>query len=377
MTEKHTLLFLIPSLRGGGAERVAANLIPFLSRHFHLVLVLLEDKIEYNIPSNGFILKTMSDELGSPLAHLIHIPIHLVSLINLIKQSKAELVLSFMEQANILNLLAAKITGHKTVITQHVVPSKQFNHKGILGKAILKTSKKLYPDANLIITVSDGIIHDLKNLYHIDEKNMVMIPNPIDCDLIQNYSKKPSKMQLPDKFFLCVGRLVMKHKAQDIALNAFKKTLKLFPNTKLIFAGEGADYNRLKDLADKLTVTPNIVFAGWRRDIWSIMSRATATILPSRYEGWPMVLIEAMAAGSPVIATDCPSGPKEILDNGRFGMLIPVEDSDALADAMIKMASSASIQDYYKKLGQKRAKEFDIEKIGIKYVQELSKIIEN
>ena len=105
------------------------------------------------------------------------------------------------------------------------------------------------------------------------------------------------------------------------------------------------------------------------------MSKAISTILPSRYEGWPNVLVEAMAVGSPVIATDCPHGPKEILDNGRFGMLVPMEDEDALANAMIKVASSEEIRKNYKRLGQERAKEFDINFIGKRYVEEILRVL--
>jgi len=374
MKEKKKLLFLLPSLRGGGAERVAVNLIPFLAKYFDLTLILLEGKIEYELPQANFNLISISKELRSPIRHLINTPSHFFEFYRLIKELRPDIILSFMEQANIINLVISKLTKHKTIITQHVVPSRQFSHKGLLGKIIFKISKGLYNNAQLIIAVSQGVLDDLYKSYSI-KKNITVIPNPIDFYFIKRKSLKPPEIKLTQEFFLCPGRLVIAHKAQDLLLRAFRKVLLYSPSILLLFAGEGPDLSKLEVLSKELGISDNVMFLGWRKDLWSLMYCSIATILASRYEGWPMVLIEAMAAGSPVIATDCPSGPKEILDNGRFGMLVPMEDEDALANAMIEMASSEEIRKHYKRLGQKRAKEFDINFIGKRYVEEILRVL--
>ena len=375
MNKKAKLLFLIPSLRGGGAERVAVNLIPFLSKYFDLTLVLLENKIEYELPEADFNLISISKELNSIKGHLINTPFHIAKFYRLVKSLSPDIVLSFMEQANILNLAVSKLTKHKTIITQHVVPSKQFSHKGLLGKVIFETSKRLYNSTQSIIAVSKGVRDDLYKSYSI-KKHIIVIPNPIDFDFIKRKSLELPGIKLTQKFFLCPGRLVIAHKAQDLLLRAFKKVLLSSPSVLLLFAGDGPDLFKLEALSKDLGISNNVIFLGWRKDLWPLMNCSIATVLASRYEGWPMVLIEAMAAGSPVIATDCPHGPKEILDDGRLGMLVSMEDENALSKAMIKMLSEKT-RNYYKKLGEKRAKEFDINLIGMKYVNEILRVLKN
>ncbi len=375
MKKRAKLLFLIPSLRGGGAERVAINLFPFLSKHFDLTVALLEGKIEYELPSVDFKIIFISNELGSYKKHLLYAPIHIIKFYSLVKHLKPDIVLSFMEQANIINLLVSKLTRHKTVITQHIVPSKQFHNKGKLGRIILNVAKILYSNAGIVVAVSNGIKKDLLHSYCI--KNVVVIPNPIDFKRINQYVLSAPNPQIKERFFLCPGRLVIAHKAQDLLFEAFKEVLKNLPNINLLLAGEGSDFSYLKQLAKKLAIYNNVIFSGWRHDLWKLMANSIATVLPSRYEGWPMVLLEAMAAGSPVIATNCPSGPEEILDGGRFGMLIPMEDKEALAKAMIKMACLKELREHYKIVGQKRAQEFDIEIIGMRYVEEIFKVLES
>jgi glycosyltransferase involved in cell wall biosynthesis len=99
------------------------------------------------------------------------------------------------------------------------------------------------------------------------------------------------------------------------------------------------------------------------------MQNAIALVHASRYEGWPNVLVEAMACGCPVIATDCKTGPAEILDNGKHGILVPVDDADALSKAMTEIAENKETRCHYKKLGKERSKDFEASKIACKYIE--------
>jgi len=376
MREKKRLLFLLPSLRGGGAERVAINLIPFLAKYFDLTLILLEGKIEYELPKANFNLIYISKELSSYKSHLLNTPFHVFNFYRLVKKLRPDVVLSFMEQANIINLLISKLLKYKVIISQRIDPFNQYKgtkNKGLISFLIVQSARRLYPNANKIICVSEGVKQATSKFYNISLSKLSAIPNPVDIKKI----KKNIESYHTDfnQYFLVPGRLNILHKGQDLAIKAFAKVFKKYPNTKLILVGSGADLDMLKELSKKLSLFDKVLFLGWRKDIWGLMSKAISTILPSRYEGWPNVLVEAMAVGSPVIATDCPHGPKEILDNGRFGMLVPMEDEDALANAMIEMASSEEIRKNYKRLGQERAKEFDINFIGKRYVEEILRVL--
>jgi len=377
MDKKAKLLFLIPSLRGGGAERVAVNLIPFLAKYFNLTLVLLEGKVEYELPEVDFNLIFISKELNSIKGHLINTPFHIARFYRLVKSLSPDIVLSFMEQANILNLLISKLLRYKAIISQRIDPACQYkinknSGKKFLSPLIVKAAKSLYPISDKILCVSNGVRYSTVEFYKIPISKTAVIPNPVNINKI----KKTIRDFEVDfrQFFLVPGRLNILHKGQDIAIKSFAKLIKTFPKLKLALVGEGPDLDVLKRLVSSLGISDNVLFLGWRNDIWGLMSKSISTILPSRYEGWPNVLVEAMAAGSPVIAADCPHGPKEILDGGRFGMLVPMEDEDALLDAMSKMLSEDT-RSYYKKLGEKRAREFDINLIGMKYVDEILRVL--
>ena len=375
MKEKKKLLFLLPSLRGGGAERVAVNLIPFLVKYFDLTLILLEGKIEYELPQANFNLISISKELSSYKSHLLNTPFHIFKFYKLAKKLKPDVVLSFMEQANIINLFISKLLKYKVIVSQRIDPFNQYKrtNKGLISSLIVQSARWLYPNANKIICVSEGVKQATSKFYNISLSRLSVIPNPVDIKKI----KKTIESYHTDfnQYFLVPGRFNILHKGQDLAIKAFAKVFNKYPNTKLILVGSGTDLDMLKELSKKLRVFDRVLFLGWRKDIWGLMSKAISTILPSRYEGWPNVLVEAMAAGSPVIATNCPHGPKEILDNGRFGMLVPMEDEDALANAMIEMSSSEEIRKHYKRLGQERAKEFDINFIGKRYVEEILRVL--
>jgi glycosyltransferase involved in cell wall biosynthesis len=106
------------------------------------------------------------------------------------------------------------------------------------------------------------------------------------------------------------------------------------------------------------------------------MARAKALVLCSRYEGWPNVLVEAMACGCPVIATDCPTGPREIMGDNKYGLLVPVDDPEALAHSVEKLLTDESRRAYFQEQARKRAQDFDLEQIGLKYVSLLQDIAE-
>ncbi|MCP5064620.1 MAG: glycosyltransferase family 4 protein [Ignavibacteriae bacterium] len=147
MPDKPSLILLIPSLAGGGAQRVAINLIPYLNSHFNLTLAVLEDQISYQVPKK--INKVaFSPRLMSNFSHIIRIPFHIYSLFRLIRTTKSNIVLSILEQANIINILTKIFAGHTTIISQHSEPIRQYKNKGLLGKIIFITTKLLYPQAS-------------------------------------------------------------------------------------------------------------------------------------------------------------------------------------------------------------------------------------
>ena len=372
---KEQLIFLIPSLAGGGAERVASTLLPYLARHFDLTLALLEDRRSYPVPTDIRVL-AFSRSLGSQAAHVIRIPYHILALARLIRKHKARVVLSFIEQANIINIMASYITGHQAVISQRTNPRQQYDGKGLLGKVISQTSARVYPKADRIIAVSNGIKEIIVSDYKLDVRRIKVIPNPVDMVSVAKKSKKEPSIALPGDYLLHVGRLNVKTKAHDILLNAFKKLHSFHPDLKLILVGDGPDKEQIEAMINNLDLAESVIPAGWQENIFAFMARAKALVLCSRYEGWPNVLVEAMACGCPVIATDCQTGPREILGDNKYGLLVPVDDPEALAHSVEKLLTDKSCRTHFQAQSRLRAQDFDLEQIGPKYVRLLQSIAE-
>jgi N-acetylgalactosamine-N,N'-diacetylbacillosaminyl-diphospho-undecaprenol 4-alpha-N-acetylgalactosaminyltransferase len=372
---RQRLIFLIPFLAGGGAERVASTLLPYLARQFDLTLALLEDQRSYPLPTDIRV-AVFSEPLNSYTAHVIRIPYHILGLVRLIRRHKARVVLSFMEQANIINILAACIAGHKTIISQRTSPRQQYEGKGLLGKVISQTSAWLYPKADRIIAVSNGVKEIIISDYKLDARRIAMIPNPVDIASVAELSKKEPSVALPGNYLLHVGRLSVKTKAHDILLNAFKKLHSFHTDLKLVLVGDGPDREQIEVIVKNLDLSKSVILAGWQDNVFAFMARAKALILCSRYEGWPNVLVEAMACGCPVIATDCQTGPREILGDNEYGLLVPVDDPNALALSMEELLTDESRRTYFQEQARKRAQEFDLEQIGSKYVCLLQSITE-
>jgi N-acetylgalactosamine-N,N'-diacetylbacillosaminyl-diphospho-undecaprenol 4-alpha-N-acetylgalactosaminyltransferase len=370
----HRLIFLMPSLALGGAEKVASLILPILSTHFSLTLALLENRRSYPV-AESMHLVAFSKPLGSRAAHIFRIPYHLAALLSLVKRHKPSIVLSFMEQANILNLLAATMTGHRAVISQRIAPRQQFTGRGVLGRLILETSRRLYPRAAHIITVSCGVRDILLADYELDPNRVSMIPNPVNLDILAQQADAAPSLRLPPKFILHVGRLSVTQKAQVLLLEAFSRIHKKDPNLTLVLVGDGPDKALIERQIQSLGLSQAVQLTGWQSNVAAIMARAQLLVLCSHYEGWPNVLIEAMACGCPVVATDCPTGPREILRDSEFGILAPTDDPEALAVAIGSLLSDNRRRLFFQGQARRRAVDFDVRGISSQYVSLLARII--
>jgi len=164
-------------------------------------------------------------------------------------------------------------------------------------------------------------------------------------------------------------------KAQDILLAAFHVLNKKYPDLSLVLVGDGPDRGKIESQIHSLGLEDTVMLVGWQSKVATFMSRAQAFILSSRHEGWPMALVEAMACGCPVVATDCLTGPREILGDNEYGILVPVDSSEALALAIQRLLESKPLRAHYQKQARQRAREFDLEYIGIKYTSLLKEIM--
>ncbi len=355
------VIFLMPSLGRGGAERVASIFLPWLAQKYHVTLVLIMDWIEYPVPPEIEVICLSASRQGK-ISSLLHAPLHFIKMCSIIKRLNPAIVISFMEQANIINMMSSTLLPHKTLIGQRV--DARMQHKGLMGYIVGKMARRFYPKANLVYAVSQGVADSVTSIYKVAPERIKVLPNPVD----HKPSHKEEALEAAKPFLLHVGRINFRHKRQDLLLRVFGRLD--HSELKLVFLGEGPDQSEL----EHRSIGRNVIIAGWHKPV-PYMEQAEMLILCSRHEGWPNVLNEAMACGCPVVAFDCPSGPAEILDNGRYGTLVPDGDETGLQKAIEDLLADPIRQKYYRKQSLKRAADFAAEKICPRFVNMVEQTI--
>jgi glycosyltransferase involved in cell wall biosynthesis len=208
-------------------------------------------------------------------------------------------------------------------------------------------------------------------------KNVFVLPNAIDIDRIRENAARPETAPCAGPYIVSVARLDEIQKDHRTLLNAYARLLRDRDVAEdLVIVGDGGSRRELEALAAELGLSERVHFTGYRNDPHAIVAGASALVLSSRYEGMPMVLLEAMALGKPVIATDCPTGPREILDDGRYGLLVPIGDIGAMADAMDRLLSDTPLREGFARDALERARYYGLEASNRRLAECVNRIME-
>lgn len=237
----------------------------------------------------------------------------------------------------------------QAAIAKHFVPSQKIYlsvHENVsAGSKRLAWYKRmfryplmryLYPNADGIIAVSQGVADDIINLLKIDHKSVQVIYNPVNIEDIKQLSEHPVLSEYQDfskPYLVAVGRLE-EQKDYPTLLRAFVEVRK-YLDLQLVILGKGMLEEKLKALAKQLGIFESVFFIGLVENPFPLIRDASCLVLSSKWEGLSMVLIEAMVLGTPVVSTDCPSGPREVLAGGQYGPLVTPGDAAALATAIV------------------------------------------
>jgi glycosyltransferase involved in cell wall biosynthesis len=363
-TVPHRIALYLPSLRGGGAERVMVNLangFVSLGHQVDLVLVKAEGPYIKDVDSQVRIV-----DLGST-----RVLYSLFPLMRYMRENKPDGLLSALNHANIIAIFARLFTGSKTklVVSEHsTIASRQRQYTKITGLFVPFLMRLFYRFADSIVAVSNGAAGALANLLAVPPSSITVIYNPVITERVLALASEPLRhpwiTQDHRPFILSVGRL---NPAKDypILLRAFAELRKKM-DVRLVILGEGELRANLEALARELGIEDHILMPGFVDNPYCWMRSCGVFVLSSAWEGLPTVLIEAMARGAPVVATDCPSGPAEILEGGRWGRLVPVGDAVALAEAM-----AAALCDECHPGVEARAAEFGVNRALDGYLQVL------
>lgn len=253
----------------------------------------------------------------------------------LLRQHRPDALLTVKDHGAKVAVLAKKIFKIKTPV--FITVSNTLS-RTVHKKVKRFTIKHLYPLANKVIAVSEGVKKDLVQEICIPKDMIQVIYNPAFTLDVEQQSTQDTGHPWLDQgnlpVFIGVGRLTPQ-KDFSTLIRAFS-IVRNQMSSKLIIIGEGNQRSQLEHLIHELDQNNNIDLPGYLNNPLPWMARASVFVLSSRYEGLGNVLIEAMSVGTPVIATDCPSGPREILDKGKLGHLVPIENAEALAHAMLK-----------------------------------------
>lgn len=376
--KKQRLVFLIYSMARGGAERVASVLLPQLCEQYEVTLVLMNERINYPVPREVevcFLERSSPDEAG--WMKLLKLPWLAWRLKKICRQQQADLVLSFMNRPNYVAVLAG-IMGMNTpvIVSERGTPSKQYPTKTLNGRLNRLLIRFLYPKAKRVLTNSHGAAQDLQKNFEVPREQISTVYNPIDRKFILK-RKRPDRKDA-DFLIVSVGRLD-REKNHALTIRAFAKAD--LPNSELWIAGTGPEERNLNELVGRLGMEGRVHLLGEREDIPSLLESANLFVSASRQEGFPNVLLEAMASELPVVASDCLSGPREILDDrsdyecplmelyeARFGILVPVDDEAALCEGMRHLYYNKRLRDEYAMKASMRAKDFSVEKIGSQFL---------
>jgi glycosyltransferase involved in cell wall biosynthesis len=292
-----------------------------------------------------------------------------VRLAKVIASERPFLIISFLTYTNYLTLFSRLLSRkHIPVIVseRNTLSISLKNDKLYSIKSII--IKKLYPHAARIITVSKGAKKDLSNFLSLHAEKVSVIHNATDNIAIERLKREDIDhpwFQGDIPVLMACGRLAFL-KNYPLLFKAFAK-VQQYVKAKLLVLGEGEEKCSLENLVRELGIQDNVIFLGFQRNPYKFMVKARLFILSSSWEGFPNVLIEAMACGVPVISTRCPSGPDEIITNGVNGLLVPVGDVDALATVIKRLLRDDTLRRRLSKAGRRRAQEFRVERMIAEY----------
>ena len=322
-------LFL-PSLAGGGAERSFVNLAIGLADKFETDLVLAKAEGPYlsRVPSTVRVI-----DLGARRVITSFAP-----LTRYLKRERPMAVISALDHANLVAMVASRVPTARTRSLISVQCTFEKPEKGATSlrlQAIPFLLGRLHRWADRIVAVSEGVADDIAESTGIPRERVDVIHNPvITPDLTESASKQPQHPWFDDTcpVVIGVGRLTAQ-KNFAMLIDAFG-IVRRRRKIRLVILGEGEDRPALESQIRRAGLEDVVSLPGFIENPYACMARAAVFVLSSDFEGLPTVLIESLAVGTPVVATDCESGPREILRNGSLGQLVPVRDVLAMAEAI-------------------------------------------
>jgi len=343
------ITLFMPSLEGGGAEHIFVVLANAMVEQYQSVTMLLAN-------ATGPFLRQLDPRVQVVNLRQNRILFAFLSLIKYLRKNRPNILIAGMEHTNLTVILANLLTGKraKVIATIHCVTTlKLLPQKTMKSKIIFKCIRHFYPRADKVITVSRGVAEDISKFIDLDDNKLQVIYNPINFKRLStlsessvNYKWFADDNKVP--VILAVGRLV-EVKNTALLIKAFDEVRKK-RDVRLLIIGEGEEHTALGALIEERGINDLVDMPGFIENPYPYMAKCKLFVLTSLHEAFSIALLEALYLSPQVISTDCFCGPREILAGGRYGTLVPVDDVEALANAIVSgldnPKSVAGVNDY-------------------------------
>ena len=353
------IALLVPDLRGGGVERVRLLLArEFLANGHDVDIVLLR--------KDGVLLDQVPDQvrivdLGAERFRQGFMP-----LVQYLREQQPGALIASMWPLTVFAPIAAKLARYKgrVIISEHSPLSIAYGRHGRIHRAVMRASQRMcYPLADVRVAVSSGIAGDLAALSCLPREQFTVIHNPAALGRANFDAVCPEQLSgRTGPIILTVGTLkpVKRH---DVLIDAFSRLPDSLGAT-LCILGEGQMREKLEQQIDRLGLQGKVLLPGFAAAPGPWYAHSDLFVLSSDYEGFGNVIVEAMEYGVPVVSTDCPVGPTEILEGGRYGKLVSLGDVDALSSGMLASLRGEPDRESLKR----RAKYFSLDVIARQYL---------
>ena len=384
------LVIFIPSIGWGGMGKAASDVSCTLPESINQTIVLLEDRIAY--PYRGRLLILGKNCLKPHPVKGLRLLLNTLEFRRVLKEVKPDVVLAFHHDARAINFLSGlslPTFRYATVLTAKGVASQYGKYspgsRARLHKFLIYL---IHRYAHKVIACTEGVKADLITSFGVEQNKIEVLYDSVDAQKIRQMAFETVEHPwFSEKIPIITtsGRFAFEKNQSDV-LKAFALVRKEKP-CRLALIGDGKLRDALAALAIELGVSKDVLFTGYQKNPFKFVARSVVFALPSLFEAQGLVLVEAMALGCPIVAYDCPVGPRELLAPGtspstpidgieqaECGLLVPVGNVEALAKAILRLLDDAQLRGRYSQSGRERAEHFKLQDMAEKYFTILSTV---